>query len=422
MQTFQLGGFTMHKMLVRLALLFVLLSLLVGCAAPAVPVAQDASGNTVVLTNPSIQTKTVGMSLPSGVFLLLVVFVIVGVVAYYLKHQYSSGNFRERKYSNGLIVLASVVLLIVLLVPLTLMGGYTTIDSGEIGVVVRQGEAIRVLQPGPNMRVPYVDRVVIFPTRDWTYATMGDPTRGNEDYRDFPVTMVSQDGVNVAVVYTIQGRLDPEKALEVYRRFKTLENAIAQGVKFSSRVIVRESLQSFVADDLISKIDTVTTDVLADLGPKMSDSGLILELFGFRKPTLGIGGDYEGELNAAQVAKKRAVTAQENVAVQVAEANRVAAEAEGQKRAAIARAEAEAERVKLEADAQAYQITAQAAAEAGAISIVQEALASGPDYLRYLQITAWQAGGSRVPTTVVGVEGVVPWLNLGPQAPAQPAN
>jgi regulator of protease activity HflC (stomatin/prohibitin superfamily) len=315
--------------------IIVLLALLVSCAPAAEIVSQAAQQDYIEST---LNTKTAG----SSPFVALGFLVVIGIAIWAI-----SGL--EIKNKKLLIYLTIIVCSVMSL----MIGSFISIDQGEVGVLVRMGKAIEVRNPGLNTVIPYVDRIVLFSTRDWTYATMLNPSSGNEDYRDFPTTLITQNGAQASLTYTIQGRLVPEQALTVYERYGTLANAISQSVKFPARVITRQKAQEFDAKKLYLEVDNVDSSVTEELEIIMRQGGLELIMFGFRKPQLGINGDLEISLNNALVAQENAKVAEQEIAVKEAEAKQSVATAEGQKQVAIKQAEAKAASILVEAEAQA---------------------------------------------------------------------
>ena len=84
---------------------------------------------------------------------------------------------------------------------------YTPIDEGEVGVKLRWGQAVDTLQPGFNIVIPFMESVVILPTRTQKYTF------------DEPLNTYSKDiqaaDNKVSVNYSVDGT----KAIEVYSRY-----------------------------------------------------------------------------------------------------------------------------------------------------------------------------------------------------------
>jgi len=400
--------------------LAVLVSALVLCGCAPVEESPSASEQQPSASS-NLETKSVGKNLGLGVFLGAIVLGVSFAAGLYLNQLRRDG---EGGLSGWAVVGGSLGIFLVLSLGWWMFGSYVSVEAGHVGVVVRQGQPRYSVRPGAHFVAPYIENVVLFPTRTWTYATMTDPTKGNEDYRDWSVTMVTRDGVNVKVNYTIQGTLDPASVIAVLEKYGTLENAIAQAVKFPSRVKVRYILREFSADDLLASLDDMEGAVVGYMQPIMAEAGLTMGLFGFRKPTLGIDGAYEAQLDAAQTAIKEELTEKAKVGVErqlslkkeeTARGNKldVIQQAEGTAQSTKVTADADAYEVKAAADAEAYKIETEAKAQAWAIAEINRTLASNPDYLEYMRILAWKEGGAKVPQ-VVGVEAPGIWTQLVP--------
>ena len=390
---------------------------LVACTGADPQAAVQQSQQTPALVSSVLATTVVGSSLLAGLGWLTVT-VGLAVAAF------TQLPLELKRYRVGSIVGVVFVMTTIAFA----LWGYTPIDAGAVGVQVRQGKAVATLEPGGHFIVPFFDTVHIMSTRQWTYITLSDTSLGDEEFKDVPVDLITQDGVQAQAKYTIQGQLDPSHAIQVYQNYGSLENAIAQLVKHPSRALVRSGLQKFQADELYLEVDAVEEEIASVIRQKMEDGGLVFIFFGFRKPELGIDGDYEAQLNEAQVAEKAALVAQQQVSVTEAEARQAVAVAEGEKRVAILQAEAEAQATlareaaqadaslyrsqqdaaaqRVSADAQAYEVLAVARATATANELVADSLTA-----EFIQYTLWQNWDGALPRWVTG-EGSMPLVTV----------
>jgi regulator of protease activity HflC (stomatin/prohibitin superfamily) len=385
----------------RSILVFIVTIILAGLVLSACEPVADMEGNVSpeVKISETLTTDYLGGS----IFWLIVTLVILGAGIFLIITQLTL----KRAIKIGVIV-GSVLIFLLLQI---LIGGFVTIDQGEVGVHLRLGAAIQPLRPGAHFILPYVDQVVVFSTRDWTYGTMSSDkiSTASEDFPDYPVDLISKDNVQTDVTYTIQGRLNAEMAVYVYERYGTLRTAISQAVKNPSRIIVRQRLSGFEAREIYIEVDNVDGSVTRELSPIMNEAGLILVRFGFKRPTLGINGDYEQQLNAEMVAKQQAAVEEQKVEISKQQAAQAVETAKGAKGVAIQEAEAraaatlaeqeaiadaalysseqEAKQVKLAADAEAYQINAIAEAQATANNLIANSVS--PILIDYLKWTNW---------------------------------
>lgn len=375
----------------------ILLSILVSSCEPAGEM--EGNVNPEVTISETLTTETLG----SGPFMLILTLLIFGggIVFMQLKAPF-----------NKSVKITIIVLSILVFVALQfIIGGFVTIDQGEVGVHLRLGAAVKALKPGPHFILPYADSVVVFSTRDWTYSTMDKEkiSGATEDFPDYPVDLISSDNIKTDVTYTVQGRLIPEMAIYVYERYGTLRTAISQSVKNPSRIIVRQRLGGFEATQIYKEVDNVDSDVTKELIPIMKEAGLHLVRFGFKKPDLGIDGDYERQLNAEMVAQQEAAVEEQKVKIKKQQADQAIETAKGAKQVAIQEAEAraeatlaeqrakadanlytaeqEAKQVQLAADAEAYEINKIAQAQANANNLIDESVT--PILIDYLKWTNW---------------------------------
>ncbi len=383
-----------------------------ACATGEQPVRMGtASGDYV---SPALATVTVGQKLNEGVSTLLACLVMAAIVGAVI---WGLARYGKKELKLRLPVAVGVAVFVVLIAVAVSSAAYVSIDAGRVGVLVSQGRAVQTLEPGFHLITPYWQQVVMYSTRDWTFITMSNPIeQGSEDYRTYPLSIITEDGVSASVKFSMQGRLNPSMALYVYEHYGTLENAIVQLIKSPSLGIVRTRIQGFSAIDLVSNIDAVSEDVESQLRPIVEGGGITMVFFSFRKPDLG---EWEDELNNARVAEQQAVVAEQQVAIAEADARRAAAEAEGNRQvteinakaqaaatlaqrradadADLYAAQQDAEAARIAAGADAYAILARAKAEAEANALVADSLT--PDLILY---TLWGNWNGQLPVWMTG--------------------
>lgn len=417
-----------------LVALLVALLVIAACAAPAAP------GNTSVQAQPQsdvvlpwMATRYIGHSVVEGILVVLFALAILGGLYYMLGRM----GINRKTFPLGMAAL-------VLLIAAIGYGSFVSVEPGYVGVVLRQGQPITTVEAGAHWVTPYWDTVAVLPLRTFTYATMDDPVnQGTEDFKDYPVTFTSKDGVAVAITYTVQGHLESSQAIKVLTQYGTLAEAIKKTIKDPSRVEVRQQLQQTTAPDLLILIDQVDEQVATPVKEKMSSGGLTFEFFGFRKPCLGnkiqlpgtdkLVCDYEQQLNAREVARKQAETEEQLVQVKTQQAQQAIAEAEGAKQitilnaqgsaaATLAQQKADAEAknysTKQQADADLYRVQqeaeatkAKAAADAEAKLKLATAEAQGNDLLTksisptLVEYVRWLRWNGVLPTWMMGQDG-----------------
>jgi regulator of protease activity HflC (stomatin/prohibitin superfamily) len=375
--------------------------LLAACGGGQPPAPPTPVPNPYPPIRDTIATITVGHSLTEGILYLVMLLVALGGLYWWLSREY-------KLLATSATICAAAVGVVAYL----FFGSYTIVPAGTIGVVVQQGAVQHTVPPGGHFILPYVQKIVLLPTREWTYITTSDPmAKGNEDYRDYSFSLRTRDGITAQINYTIQGQIMPRHAMSIVSEYGTLENAITQRVKGTSLLIVRRELQNYTALDLLTVVSEVEGSVSGELQRQMSSGGLMLLNFGFRTPELGA---YGAKLEEARVAEQAAITEQQNIAIKEAQAKQAAAVAEGEAAANLARQRGEAdarlyaarqnaEIIKTQADAESYATRTNAAAQAEAnqllaASITQELI----EYVRWNRwdgrLPQWQTSGAPVVT------------------------
>jgi regulator of protease activity HflC (stomatin/prohibitin superfamily) len=354
-----------------------------------------ASTDTSDYVSSMLATTIKGSSLGAGM-LMAVVALIFGIGAS-IGIVYLMNRRRQRPLSNVLGVAAIFIAVTAIVFGIgSFNASYVVIDEGEVGVVVQQGEYVETIYPGPSFMLPYLQKTVIYTTREFTFATMSNPIeQGSEQYRTWVMDVTTSDGVTGNIPFLVQAKVNPAQAEELYRTYGTLENAVVQLIKSPSLSMVRDSMRGKKAEDIAKLIDTHNSLIEDDLGPIMEKGGLTLTRFTFRKPDFL---EWEIERNATVVAEQQALKEKNlaEVAKQQKQAEFYKAEinaniarenAQGAADSAVIAAEGQAQVTQVNADADAYAILAKANAEAEANQAVSQSLTGELiDYRRWL---AW---------------------------------
>lgn len=220
-----------------------------------------------------------------------------------------------------------------------LIGSIRTVDAGTVEVVTRWGKVTgKVLRPGLNYTIPFVERTIGYNTKKITYETAeGEKWEGsNADYKDYPVSTTTKDGQGVNVTYTIRFRVDSNKATWIVENLGSEEATVDKIVKTDSRGWIRTIIRDFGSEDLYSgNIRDAQEKIFGTLEPRFADNGLVLDEIVLREPR------FDKAYEQVMEAKQREL---EKVKVE----EYIADQAEEQKRADITRAQAEAEAQRLQ--------------------------------------------------------------------------
>jgi len=211
-----------------------------------------------------------------------------------------------------------VILLFAIVIIATLFFGIIKVKEGEVIVIERLGKFSRVLKPGLNFTIPYIEYVrAVLPTSD---ITIDIP----------PQETITKDNALLRVDTIVFIRIiDPKKAIY---KVDNYENAIAQLVLTSIRAIIG----NLTLDEALSGKEQIIYDLKNKIEHDTPDWGITVTAFDIQEimPTESM--QKAMELQAAAEREKRATET-------MAEAN---------KQAAILEAQGKLEAAKLEANAQ----------------------------------------------------------------------
>ena len=276
-------------------------------------------------------------------------------------------------------IMAGVTAFIVFVV---LMGTFTIVNSGHVGVVRTLGAVQPVHLPeGFHLKKPFLDGVEEISVR--LQKADADASAASKDLQ-----VVS---TRVAVQYSLIGAVAPRTFQAIGRSDTVAANVIAPAIQESVKAVTAQ----YTAEQLVTK--------RAEVKQKIQ-----LAIALFIEETLEQKGA-EGALNLDNVAITDFQFSPEfNKAIEEkVQAEQEALKAENEKLRRVTQAEAAAEERKLAADAEAYQITQASLAKAEAIEREAAALRDNPELIQLRIAEKWDG---KVP--VVNGGGALPLLNL----------
>jgi regulator of protease activity HflC (stomatin/prohibitin superfamily) len=244
-----------------------------------------------------------------------------------------------------------VLLALLLLAIVTAWKGVNTVPQGQVWTVERFGAFIRLLQPGLNFIVPFVD-------------TVGHKLNVQEVVLDIPEqSVITKDNATVVVDGIVYYRImDPAKAAYQVQNLQQALNALAM-------TNIRAVIGEMDLDATLSSRERINSSLMAILDGATDPWGVKVSRVELRK--------VEPPENLVRAMNLQMTAERERRAtVMKAEGDRAAAiqRAEGEKQALVLQAEgrqqaamrdAEARERLAEAEAKATQMVAQAAAGAG---------------------------------------------------------
>jgi len=198
----------------------------------------------------------------------------------------------------GLVGVIAVALLVQSLV---------TVQAGTVGVVKRLGAVRQELNPGLHLIVPFIDKVVIFPTLKKNYEASEQPQASEADYPDIIVSALTSDGQQIRIGLTARFMIAPGKAAWILQNLGSEREYVEKVVKTEIRGSGRRVPTRFAAFDLYTKKSYEAQQALFDeIAPKFEENGLILDEIVIRNITFTP--EYAKTLEEKQIALENITT------------------------------------------------------------------------------------------------------------------
>jgi regulator of protease activity HflC (stomatin/prohibitin superfamily) len=324
----------------------------------------------------------------------------------------------RRSSTVGVIIVAGIALFFAFIV---FVSSYTQIDYGTVGMVTRFGRITnRIMQPGLNWRVPFVERVVVYRTQEMVYATATNLDEyGPGTYSDFPTDTTTADGQQITVKYSVRFRIDPARITQIANEIGDEEDVVEKVVKFHSRILARNIPKEYEALDLYTgNVQQVQEEFEVQLRPLLGKKGVVLEAFGLRK--IDFRDDYVQAIEQKQIEAEN-VTTEKNRAEQAKwKAQSAIEEAKGQAAATIENARGDAEKIKLLAVGDAEKIKLLSQAEAEAIRVKGEILKQYPEIIQLQFVESLSDPDGNVTWGIMPQSNIMPFLNITPEEMSEP--
>jgi len=240
----------------------------------------------------------------AGYFIAFVfgIFLMAALIA--RRDRLGAGNFGAwLRAKKGLAVGIFLILVIVAIIFQSLV----TVQAGTVGVVKRLGAVRQELAPGLHAIVPFIDRVVIFPTLKKTYEASDTPQSSEADYPDIIISALTSDGQQIRVGMTARFMIAPGKAAWIVQNLGTEREYVEKVVKTEIRGSGRRVPTRFAAYDLYTKKSYEAQQALFDeIAPKFEKNGLILDEIVIRNITFTP--EYAKTLEEKQIALENITT------------------------------------------------------------------------------------------------------------------
>jgi len=240
----------------------------------------------------------------TGYFIAFIFGILIMGALIAQREKMGSGGFNA--WLRGKKGLAAWILVGIIAVAL-LVQSLVTVQAGTVGVVKRLGAVRQEFKPGLHMIVPFVDRVVIFPTLKKNYEASDSPQSSMADYPDIIVSALTSDGQQIKVGITARFMIAPGKAAWILQNLGSEREYVEKVVKTEIRGSGRRVPTKFAAYDLYTKKSYEAQQALFDeIGPKFEKNGLILDEIVIRNITFTP--EYAKTLEEKQIALENITT------------------------------------------------------------------------------------------------------------------
>ena len=164
-----------------------------------------------------------------------------------------------------------------------ILGGFTIIDSGEMGMIFRFGRYQYSITEGLNFKIPFIDDVTKVSIRDKNF--------------DSKIEISSKDMQTIVIESTLVFAYDPDKLGDIYKAYK---NKVVE--------IINSVCASYPIEKFVESREEISKKILNTVIEKTSGTGIVVKKFYITNH------DFSDEYNKAienkKVAEQESLTAQ----------------------------------------------------------------------------------------------------------------
>lgn len=260
---------------------------------------------------------------------------------------------------NTRTIIAGTTAVVVGLFALTIVGGsFYTIDSGDRGVILRNGAVVGTAEPGLGFKLPIIDTIKEISVRANARKYEG-------------VAAYSKDQQTAELVVSVNYRLPADQVEKIYSEYGGEEGVLTRLLDRQVYNEVKNVFGKYNAVTAINDRGRLVADVQTAIqnivkGPIIIESVQI--------ENIDFSNVYEDSIEARMLAEVEVQKVKQNAEREKVQAEIVVTQAQAQADAQLAQAKAAAEAIRLRGDAEAAAIRAKADAlrdNAGLIALTQ---------------------------------------------------
>ncbi len=205
----------------------------------------------------------------------------------------------DKRLTTTMVILGVIVLGIIILGS----SSVRLVNAGSVEVVTAFGKVTnRVLQPGANFIVPFVESTLRYNTQKVVYEATSIEKQASSDatYKDYPVDLQTKDGQKVDIYYTVRFSVDPDKVTWIPNNIGNEADLVEKIVKFESRIWMRNIPREYDAEQLYTgNVIEVQMKVEEKLRPIFLNNGILLDTIGIRE--IKFTDEYISAIEAKQI-------------------------------------------------------------------------------------------------------------------------
>ena len=260
---------------------------------------------------------------------------------------------------NARTIIAGSTAVVIGLFALTIVGGsFYTIDSGDRGVLLRNGAVVGTAEPGLGFKLPIIDTVKEISVRANARRYEG-------------VAAYSKDQQTAELVISINYRLPADQVERIYSEYGGEEGVLTRLLDRQVYNEVKNVFGKYNAVTAINDRGRLVADVQTAL-QTIVDGPIIIE--SVQIENIDFSNAYEDSIEARMLAEVEVQKVKQNAEREKVQAEIAVIQAQAQADSQLAQAKAAAEATRLRGDAEAAAIRAKADAlrdNAGLIALTQ---------------------------------------------------
>lgn len=273
-------------------------------------------------------------------------------------------------------------IVVVLLVLVTLMGSWYTVDETERGVLLRNGALVKVVEPGLSFKIPFIETVKFISVQSNATTYQG-------------LQAYSKDQQTATLNVSVSWHVQPTEVDKVYMQYQDLDGLVSRLISRQVPTQVENVFGQYNAVSAVQNRGKFVTDVTRAI--KEAIAGPVV-IDGVQIENIDFSDDYERSIALRMKAEVEVKTREQMLATEQVEAQIVVTRAQAEADSRVAQAKADAEATRLRGDA-----------EADAIKAKTLALSSNPALIELTKAERWDG---KLPTTMLP-NGALPFIEAG---------